>query len=177
MKKSIALLVAVSAVAFAANASAKEFTPYVAANYNYTETAGDFDFNSYSVNVGTDYNKYFGTELFYQNSDKDHKIIDNEKEKIDFDAYGLDVYGYLPLGCEQKVAPFVTAGIAEYEFDYANNSEKDSDSGLGYRLGGGVQYKVNNNVAVRALGRYVWTDKLAGHDHISEFSVGARYSF
>ena len=159
MKKTIALLVAASAVAFAANASAKEYTPYVGVNYNYTEMRDDFDFNSYSVTVGTDYNKYFGTELFYQNSNKDHKLIDGDKEKRDFDAYGLDVYGYLPLGCAQKFAPFVTAGIANYDFDYADNAEKVSDNGLGYRLGAGVQYKFDNNIAIRALGRYVWTDK------------------
>lgn len=177
MKKTIALLVAASAVAFAANASAKEFTPYVGVNYNYTEMTHDFEFNSYSVNVGTDYNKYFGTEIFYQNSDKDHRILEDGKNKVDFDAYGLDVYGYLPLGCAQKVAPFVTAGIANYDFDIADNDGKSSDNGLGYRLGAGVQYKINNNIAIRGLGRYVWTDKLQGQDHLSEFSLGARYSF
>ena len=184
MNKNIALLAAVSVFALANNANALEFRPYVGAQYNVThvntqEQNTNMDMHSYSVFVGTEYNKYFGTEVFYQNSNKWHKINeDGVKEKVDFDAYGLDAYGYLPLGCDQVVAPFITAGIANYDFDGQNaGSAKEKDNGLGYRLGGGIQYHVTDNVAVRVLGRYVWTDKLDGFDHFSEFSIGAKYVF
>ena len=177
MKKNIALLAAVSVIALSSAANALEFRPYVGAQYNITHInaknlPANMDMNSYSLFVGTEYNKYFGTELFYQNTNSWHKIIDGNKVKADFDAYGLDAYAYLPLGCDQVIAPFATLGIAEYNF--GGNNE---DNGLGYRLGGGIQYHVTNNIAVRALGRYVWTDKLNGMDHLSEFSLGVKYVF
>ena len=124
------------------------------------------------TNTMLEYNKYFGTELFYQNTNKWHKIINGTKVKTDFDAYGLDAYGYLPLGCDQVIAPFATVGIANYNFGGDND-----DNGLGYRLGGGIQYHITNNIALRAMGRYVWTDKLEGLDHMSEFSIGLKYLF
>lgn len=183
MNKNIALLAAVSVFALANSADALEFRPYVGAQYNVTHVNAkdlntNMDMHSYSVFVGTEYNKYFGTEVFYQNSNKWHKVLDGDKVKADFEAYGLDAYGYLPLGCDQVVAPFVTAGIANYDFDSQVSGEaKEKDNGLGYRLGAGIQYHVTENIAVRALGRYVWTNKLDGMDHFSEFSLGAKYVF
>lgn len=182
MNKNIALLAAVSALALTGNADALEFRPYVGAQYNLTHVnAKNVDTNvnmhSYSVFVGTEYNRYFGTEIFYQNSNKWHKNIDGEKVKSDFDAYGLDAYAYLPLGCDRVVSVFATGGIANYDTDEATSTEKGSDNGLGYRLGGGIQYNLTNNIAIRALGRYIWTDKLDSIDHFSEFSLGMKYVF
>ena len=177
MNKNIVLLAAVSAIALAGSANALEFRPYVGAQYNVTNvnykgSPTDINMHSGSVFVGTEYNKYFGTEIFYQMSKDWSKVIGGEKVKADFDAYGLDVYGYLPLGCDQVFAPFVTAGIASYDFG------KDvDDTGFGYRLGGGIQYHITNNVAVRVLGRYIWADKLDHMDHMSEFSAGIKYVF
>ena len=184
MNKNIALLAAVSAIVLAGNANALEFKPYVGAQYNLThvnvkDAFANIDMHSYSVVVGTDYNKFFGTELFYQNSNKWHKVdsATGVKQKIDFDAYGLDGYAYLPLGCDRVFSLFATAGIANYDFDLANNAAKGSDNGLGYRLGAGAQYNITNNIAVRALGRYIWADKLDEMDHMAEFSMGLKYSF
>lgn len=176
MNKKLALLAAVSVFALTNNANALEFRPYVGAQYNLTHVnyrgAPDVDMHSGSVFVGTEYNKYFGTEVFYQMSSDWDKKINGTKFSADFDAYGLDAYGYLPLGCDQVFAPFITAGIASYDFG------KDvDDRGLGYRLGGGIQYHITNNWAIRILGRYIWTDKLDQMDHLSEFSAGIKYVF
>ena len=133
--------------------------------------------NSYSVVIGTEYNRFFGTELFYQNSDKSNDIIEGEKLKSDFEAYGLDAYAYLPLGCDRVWSVFATTGIANYDIDYAKSGEKEKDNGLGYRLGAGVQYSVTNNIAIRALARKVWADKLDEVDDMKEFSLGIKYVF
>ena len=158
-----------------------EFRPYAGAQYNLTSVASqspDVDMHSYSVFVGTDYNRFFGTEIFYQNSNKWHKNINGVKQKVDFDAYGLDVYGYLPLGCDRVFSLLGTAGIANYDFDSANEIEgKGSDNGLGYRLGVGAQYSFTNNIALRGIVRYIWTDKLDEMDHFMEYSLGLKYSF
>ena len=72
MLKKIGLL-ALFGVFFCTNANALDFRPYVGLQYNYSEFDTEDitpDMNSYSVVIGTEYNKYFGTEVFYQNSDK-----------------------------------------------------------------------------------------------------------
>ena len=181
MNKNIALLAAVSAIVLAGNANALEFRPYAGAQYNVTSLASqspDVDMHSYSVFVGTDYNRFFGTEVFYQNSNKWHKTSpDGVKTKVDFAAYGLDAYGYLPLGCDRVFSLLGTAGIANYDFTVANNEGKGDDNGLGYRLGLGAQYSFTNNIAVRGIVRYIWADKLDGLDHMMEYSLGLRYTF
>lgn len=186
MKKTIgALMVAVSAVAFSANANATEYNPYVGLDYSYIDgVAKEYrpHYNAGKVNVGVDYNKYFGTEIFYQlsDSDKNNSRRYGEKDKTSFQAYGLDVYGYLPLGCEQTFALLGTAGIAEYRFTEKftyGTSEKHRDHGVGYRLGLGAQYNIDNNLSIRALARYVGLDKIEDADHMMEYSVGAKYSF
>lgn len=181
MNKNIALLAAVSAIALATSANALEFKPYVGAQYNLTSNSvkglhTNVDMHSYSVFAGTDYNRFFGTEVFYQNSNKWHKVVNGGKLKADFAAYGLDAYGYLPLGCDRVFSLLGTAGIANYDYDI-DDGVKGSDNGLGYRLGAGMQYNVTNNIAVRGLARYVWTDKLDGFDHLMEYSLGVKYNF
>ncbi len=181
MNKNIALLTAVSAIALATSANALEFRPYVGAQYNLTSASvknmPNMDMHTYSVFLGTDYNRYFGTEVFYQNSNKWHKKIGGVKNKVDFAAYGLDAYGYLPLGCDRVFSLLGTAGIANYDYDMDTGAGKGSDNGLGYRLGAGMQYNVTNNIAIRGLVRYIWADKLDGMDHMMEYSLGAKYSF
>ena len=182
MNKNIALLAAVSAIALATSANALEFRPYVGAQYNVTSHSikdihTNMDMHSYSVFVGTDYNRFFGTEVFYQNSNKWHKVYRGDKVKADFAAYGLDAYGYLPLGCDRVFSLLGTAGIANYDYDFDANGAKGEENGLGYRLGAGMQYNVTNNIAIRGLVRYIWADKLDGFDHMMEYSLGAKYSF
>lgn len=180
MNKNLTLLTAVSVLTLTANANALEFRPYVGVQYNYTEVDAEQvkpDMNSYSVIVGTEYNKYFSTEIFYQNSDKSNDYLNNKKVKTDFAAYGLDAYAYLPLGCDRVWSVFATAGIANYDKTTASSEGKSDDNGLGYRLGAGVQYSVTNNIAVRALARKIWADKLEYVDDMKEFSLGLKYTF
>ena len=180
MNKNIALLAAVLAFTLTANANALEFRPYVGVQYNYTEVDAEEvkpDMNSYSVVVGTEYNRYFSTEVFYQNSDKSNDMVEGVKVKSDFEAYGLDAYASLPLGCDRVWSVFATAGIANYDADTSSIQGKSEDNGLGYRLGAGIQYSITNDIAVRALARHIWADKLENVDDMKEFSLGVKYIF
>ena len=180
------LFAVVSVLALSANANATEsFKPYVGVDYTYTDA--DYDgispkYNSASVNVGTEYNKYFGTEVFYQYSDTDNKGVDHDlRAKTKFQAYGLDLMGYLPLGCDQVFSLVGTAGIGEYEFDAKfrgiDAPKHHRDRGIGYRFGGGLQYQVDENVAVRGLVRYVNINDVEDVNDMWEYSAGVRYSF
>ncbi len=174
MKKTL-LLAGVASV-FALNANALELTPYVGLDYNYSMLHHDSSMDaimagqahSASVVMGTKLSPYAGVEAFYQLSKKEHKA-DNRSQ---LQAYGADILGYLPLGCYGEYEVLASAGLGQYTAKY----NKDQDSGLGYRLGAGLQYNVTDNWAVRAMYRHVWVDKNV-LDCVNEVSLGVRYSF
>lgn len=188
MKKTVgALMIAVSAVAFSANANANmNMTPYVGLDYVHTRAAVKTSyrpyFNAASVNVGANYGDWFGTELFYMYSNQ-HKKKGIEsavgRTKADIQGYGLDLYGYLPFGCEKRFNLIATMGIGEYRVDTKTVTVDGvrRDHGWGYRFGGGASYKFTSNFGVRALYRFVEYDKIQGYDHANEYSVGVRYEF
>lgn len=189
MKK---VLLPLAAVAFVANiASAKanngsnlNYVPYVGLDYVYSNVNAKNlrpNLNSAAINIGSDYNRFFSTELFYQFSDTSKKNGSaNGKVKTSFQAGGLDVYGYLPLLCDRDLALIGTAGVGIYDFrkKYSNPYVKDgNDQGYGYRLGAGMFYSLNKDWAVRAVARYVKLDKVKDIDHMWEYSAGLRYTF
>lgn len=183
MKKTISsLMVAVSAIAFATSANALEYNPYVGFDFSQANTTaeGNIDpaYQNLSINAGTSYNKYFGTEVFVQKSDTYHKKSEGEKFKTSFDAYGLDLMGYLPLGCDQVFSLVGTFGLANYDFNFKSTGTKnEGDNGLGWRTGLGAQYALDDNWSVRAIARHVNFNKIDGLDHMMEYSLGARYTF
>ena len=185
MKNTIAtLLVAVSTFAVAANANAENsFKPYVGVDYNY-DNGNANNYNSASVNVGTQFNDYFGTEVFYQQSDSDVKTYDYARQQTrKFNAYGIDFNGYLPMGCEQEFALIGSVGVGEYDFNTGYNVAavaNNRDHGIGYRFGLGGLYNINNNVALKAMARYVKFNKLADETEATdmmEYTAGVRYNF
>ena len=190
MKNTVtALMAAVSVMALASAANALEYNPYVGVSYNYSDVnskgiggAYNPNFNSGTISLGTSYNKYFGTEIFYQISDNYGKDFEDGKLGSNFQAYGIDLYGYLPMGCDQVFSLLGTAGVAEYQFKHkisVPGFERDTtkDRGLGWRAGLGAQYSISHNVDVRAVARYVNFNKLEAMDHMMEYSIGLKYNF
>lgn len=183
MKKTIgALMVAVSAIAMSANAEALEYTPYAGVDYTYSDFSHKGEnFNGGKVFAGAQYNENFGTEVFYQRTLNAHQSngADAARTSYHFDAFGIDALGYLPLGCEQKVALIGTAGVARYRLaDRTPHEGHGHEWSWGYRLGAGAEYNVNEKVAVRALARYVDLGNFDGAaGDMWEYSLGAKYNF
>lgn len=184
MKKLTTMLTLTAIVCLsAASAGAIEnvYKPYLGVNYAYGEIRADGAHsyhNAGSVNLGSVYNKYFGTELFYQYSDKHKFDAADDIKNTSFQAYGLDMMAYLPLGCEGRFAPTATLGLGEYSFKHNFRFSKDRrDRGWGYRFGGGLTYHMDENWSARVLARYIKLDKVDGLDHMNEYSLGLRYTF
>lgn len=157
------------------------YRPYVGADYLYS-TMNAKRLNSYlnsgAVVIGSEYNKYFSTELFYQKSlVKAQETVDG-KIKSSFRGYGLDAYAYLPLGCKGRVAPFATFGVGKYALKrkIAGVSHNDKD-GTGYRFGAGLSYHLDANISLKAGYRYINFDRLSTVDHADELTAGIRYAF
>jgi len=158
-----------------------EYRPYVGADYVYSalQTKGtDSYLNSGSLVIGSEYNKFFSTEVFYQKSLTKAAETAAGKMKSALRGYGLDAYAYLPLGCKGRVAPYAAAGIGKYALKKKIAGIKHNDKdGTGYRFGAGINYRVYGNVSLKFGYRYINFDRLSTVDHANEINVGVRYAF
>lgn len=197
MKKT--LLLAGVASLFAMNVNAVEFKPYVGIDYTYSQASTndvvvegvsvpselyEDTFNSFVLNVGAKLNKNFGFEAFYQKSSKEEGQITTlviggtpvatDKIETSFDAFGLDAQGFLPVN--EKFELIGSVGLGKYDFEMKGFGTEASEDEIGYRLSAGAQYNINENFALRGMARYVIIDSDAVDD-MTEFSIGARYTF
>lgn len=190
MKK--ALLLASAALLISTTAKAemnnfyKDIKPYVGIDYAYDNLDlkgkakhAKENFNSAIINAGMEISEYADIEAFYQfgGSRKAHLKEDQGggTKKFKFNAYGLDLYGYLPMGCEGKFKLLATAGAAIYDTELKHD-DKISKSKVGYRVGGGAMYNLTDNMAARVVGRYGYIGS-RDLNHVAEVTAGLRYSF
>ena len=175
---SILIAVFVVSNAFAQNI----YTPYVGINGVYSIAKTHLNKPQYfggGFNIGTTYNDYFGTEVFYEQVlSESKKISDTQKEKTSYRAYGLDAVGYLPLDNDKRFALTGMVGIGEYVFHQKiTNQNRHHNSAWGYRAGAGFIYRFSNNISMRMTAKYVGLDKIADFDHQVSYQIGLRYSF
>lgn len=187
MKKEI--LMAGAAVLLAGTAEAMEINPYIGMDYVYSsadyksdnntwDKALKKDYNSGAVNVGMRPSQYFSLEGFFQQSTKEkgaYISTAGDRIKSEFYAYGADAYGYLPIGCDGWNL-LGTVGMANYNFKVKTAAGSDDKNHMGYRAGLGVQYDMNENWAMRVVGRYSYIDSKV-LDNLQEVTAGIRYTF
>ena len=187
MKKIYLLTAAVSLFALNANATDWSmdnglFRPYVGADYVYTHAkhggvAKDMkkDYSSWMVNVGTDIAKYTSVEAFFQQSGERKTHFEDKKLKSEFYAWGLDMYGRLPIMCS-GFDLLGTLGVANYNVKYKFSPGSVDKQRVGYRAGIGMSYNFTDNVSFRVVGRYSYIG-MANLDHLMEVTAGLRYTF
>lgn len=185
MRKIFLLGLSVLSFAYASSVKAEEkleYIPYIGIDYGYIEAKAqksDPNYHLVNFNVGTKYNPYFGTEVFFEQSSSDAKKIDSEnKIKSSYRAYGLDVSAYLPVGCYHTVDLFASFGVGEYVFyDKLNHEKHNRQSGLGYRFGAGLMYNFSENVSLKTFVRYIDLNDISKVNHMYEYGIGLRYYF
>jgi len=182
------LLLSGAALLFSFNADAtmhhfSELKPYVGAEYVYSHskpggTAGGLkrNFNSAKADLGLEIYKNLYTEFSYQQSwqVKNKKYFETHSVKQRFAAYAMDLYAKMPIMC----SPFglvATGGFALYDITQKGLPDK-SFQRVGYRIGGGMQYDMNENWSARVIGRYsyVGANRL---DNYAEVAAGMLYRF
>ena len=185
MKKIFSIGLCLAAFCYSSNTFASEnfdYTAYVGLDYAFSDAKAkgvEPGYNLLNFNVGTKYNNFFGTEAFFEQSSTDTKKFNaSDKLKTSYRAYGIDVFGYLPLGCYHTFDLLGTVGLGEYVFkEKINNEKHNSEHAWGYRAGVGIVYNIDENVSMRAVARYVGLNDITKIDHLYEYSVGLRYHF
>ena len=159
--------------------SANIYTPYIGldALYNKAKISSKHtEFGGGNLNIGTYYNDWFGTEIFYQTVDPRHKRYDNKQHKTSYRAYGLDLYAYTPAVWNFKLTAL--AGVANYVLkEKVTGLSSSSDEGFGYRFGAGVVYDLTSHISFRGIARLVNFDHISHMDHMAEYTIGFRYNF
>ncbi|MFV0625907.1 MAG: outer membrane beta-barrel protein [Alphaproteobacteria bacterium] len=184
MKKFLFVSAAALLFSYSAKAADIEVKPLVGLDYvySYAEYKADNkkalqkNFNSPALVLGAQLNKYFSVEGLYQQTFNQSKNHEGTKNKSKYRVLGLDAIGHLPLGCAQKVELLGLVGTGNYRYSAKNAYEKGSDDGWYGRIGGGVQYNVTDQVAVRAMVKNSWVD-VKGLDSVLDATLGVRYSF
>lgn len=157
--------------------------PYVGLDYVYS--SADYkdlnrdpkkSYNSGSINIGTKITPYASIEAFFQQSGKRKSFKGTaDQVRTEFYAYGLDAYGYMPLGCS-KFNLLGTLGLAEYNMKAKYIHGSVDKQRMGYRVGLGAQYDFNEHFAARVVGRYSFIGA-KNLDNLMELTAGVRYSF
>ncbi len=184
------LLAGAACVLFSTQANAQqmfghEIEPYVGMDYIYdnADFKGDANslkkaYNSGAVNVGTRLGKYAGLEAYYQLSGHRKKdLTSTVTAKSKFHSYGLDLYGYLPMDCADKVDLLASIGLGNYNLTVKGLSAGKYDKDhLGYRFGLGAQYNFTDHFSARVMGRYNYVNT-SYLDNMWEATAGVRYTF
>ena len=116
-----------------------------------------------------------GVEAFGQWSGKRTKDLADGKLRTKVDAYGLDLYGYQPMGCEGKYDLLASIGAANYYFKGEGKGGKSANR-IGYRLGAGAMYNFSDHISARVMGRYSYIGAKS-LNHAAEVTAGLRYTF
>ena len=161
-----------------AQADTYQYKPYIGLDYLYNRISAKqlspYN-NAFSLRIGSDYSRYFSSELFLTQSDSQSKYPRGEKFKSSYRAYGLDVVGYLPIA---KFSFLATVGIGEYVFKMRLYPEKHhNEHGYGYRFGGGLKYAVDEHWQSRTICRYVKFNHVHQYNHAVEYTTGVEYHF
>lgn len=166
---------------FAAYADSYDYKPYIGADYSFAQTkAAGFNPRHHAAGlyIGSDYSKYFSTELFAHQSNRDKSTGATENIRTSYYNYGLDILAYLPLCPQNKLFLIATTGVGEYVYKTKfSPTDRHHEHGYGYRFGGGVKYAFNEHWQTRFIFRYVNFDKLSGYDHANEYGLGIEYHF
>ncbi len=164
------------------------------------EDKEDFKLNltAFKGIIGARINKNWSIEGFYQMTGEEKKSqkinpLDFYETTISYKSYGADIIRYIPINQDFEI--LAALGLGQYDFEAKaeylsgkdnpyyppilriNEKEKKDFDSLGIRLGLGVQYNINNNIAVQGMVRYIHMTDDDYVKNLTEFSLGLRYIF
>lgn len=147
-----------------------------------------------SIHFGVRPHQYFGLELGYFRTRKAGRNIaagdtvgPGTVALADFgtdvkvQGVTLDGLGYLPLGPQERFELIGTAGAswskAELTLTDGTSAFDDDESEVGFRVGGGAQFNINERFNFRGIARYQSADFEDVADNAWVYTLGLNYSF
>lgn len=134
--------------------------------------------------LGAKFNRYFGAELFFEQSGdetKSHETTYKYSLTTKYNAYGLDFLAFLPT--TEQLEFFVGVGIGQYNFAVktkvavAQQTFLEQTDSSAFRFGIGTQCNLTDNLALRLMLRYIKMNEDYVVKSIKEITAGFRYAF
>jgi len=173
--------------------------PYVGLDYSFNQVdwGNDEDgdsldsyfedkFHAGSISLGMRFHDNFALEAYYKRSITKAKKSGNYlgyayTTEGELQSAGLDAVIHSPrLGYGNRVEFIGSVGVAYYELEEEVNilgvRESEKEDHVGVRAGVGLQYYINDNVALRLMGRYNYTG-IDDAENMFELDAGVRYYF
>jgi outer membrane protein len=194
----VALLLVFGQVGFAQDMKGKFG---IGARVGYVNYSGDdLDLSGFDMDVDFDDAAMYGGNLVYYLHNYFSLELSGDYVKTDTEIKGsglsptnigelkqipIILNGRFHFSTNQKISPYLSAGIGYYinDFDLSDSlssvlpsgSELDPDDSIGFNLGGGIQFLLNEHFALDLDLKYIWnkTDfeaKAPGYEK-EEFSV------
>src|SRR5574344_1095841 len=139
--------------------------------YHYTPKENNF--NSGIFSLGAKFNERFSVETFYQQSleaEGKYNIV-----KTSFIAQGFDMQ--FTNNLINNFNLIGSLGVARYYVEAKIKSYKENENGFGFRYGLGLQYNIDEHIALRTMGRYTTLASFNSVSDIKEVTFGFRYTF
>ena len=177
------------------------FQPYIGVDYSYnivdlgTDEDGDSldsywndKFHAGILSLGAKVHNNFALEAYYKKSNKAKKSNSTlftvpVTTELTLQSFGVDALFHSPrLGYDNRVELIGSVGIAWYELKgkvkltYYDVNESGKDKHIGFRAGAGLQYYLQDNVALRFMGRYNYTG-IDEAENMFEVTAGMRLYF
>lgn len=151
--------------------------------------------NGLNIHVGNRFHKYFGAELGYFRTKEESKSIVNGTTvgpatvatadfttDVKMHGFTLDALGYYPIDEAEKFELIGTAGLSWSKAEITATvpgvgSGNVDDSEIGFRIGAGAQFNINDNINIRSLVRYQTADFNGVVDNAWTYGLGLNYSF
>ena len=170
----VALLLVFGQVGFAQDMKGKfgigarvGYVNYAGDDYDVSGSNIDVDFDNaaiYGGNLVYYIQRYFSLELSadYVKTDTELKGVDSSPINIgELKQVPIILNGRFHFSTNQKISPYLSGGIGYYlnDFDLSNSSagnELDPDNSIGFNLGGGIQFLLNEHFAIDLDLKYIW---------------------
>lgn len=168
--------------------------PYIGLDYSFNQVDWGNDegvsldnyyedkFHAGSVSLGMRFHDNFALEAYYKRSAEAKKTtLGILTTKLTLQSFGIDAVIHSPrLGYDNRVELIGSVGVAYYELkakiSVLGDEESGKDDHIGGRIGVGLQYYLNDNVALRLMGRYNYTG-IEEAENMLELDAGVRYYF
>jgi len=123
------------------------------------------------ADIGWRFNRFYSMEGSYSYF-TGQKTAGGQSLTIELQDLSIDALGYLPFGYSSSWALYADLGGTYY---FANvhtaTVSTGNDTKFGARVGGGLQYMIDEDLGVRLSGRYDWADLTHMHS-VEVFTVG-----
>ena len=135
---------------------------------------GENALNTVGVHAGVRVNENFSVEVG-TNKSLEGKAAGT---KTDLHSYTFDVIGHAPLTEGKQLELLGTVGLVHSLAETTTAGVTTKDDETGYALGVGLQYNLNEQLALRGLVRYEDVELAnVGNDNAIRYTAGLNYNF